>query len=147
VHLMYNGHICNGYLQRTYLQAYPADGISVALANVFDFDRAAPLDSALVAEVLARHGIKLLIGRAAAGTPPEFRVRMAVPTMLPSPDRAEEWVVGGGGGGGAAGMMLVPPAVPTPLRVNQVLDSHCYTMCTCCTYVAARTYWLHLSSH
>jgi MoxR-like ATPase len=103
-----------------HLQAYPADGISTALANVFDFDRAAPLDSALVSEVLARHGIKLLVGRAAAGTPPEFRVRTSESTLLPSPERSEEWTVGDGS---SKGGLLVPPAVPTPLRVNQLTKS------------------------
>jgi hypothetical protein len=49
-----------------HLRRFPDDGAAGALANVLDFDRGQPLERALVATVLARHGIHTADGDADA---------------------------------------------------------------------------------
>ncbi|RKO83637.1 hypothetical protein BDK51DRAFT_25495, partial [Blyttiomyces helicus] len=69
-----------------HLQAYPTEGLSRALQNVFDFDHDSPDVRALIVDVLTRHGIP-------TGMESEFRVELAQVLPLPEMRVAERWSV------------------------------------------------------
>jgi hypothetical protein len=97
------------------MQAYPTDGVAIALSNVFDFDRATPLEAKILADTLAKHGISIILARES----PALRVRLAEPGPLPPAVPMEEWKWG------ADKTMAVPVRQEgeAPVRMNQLTKS------------------------
>jgi hypothetical protein len=86
-----------------HLQAFPHEGVSTAVKNVFDFDTEQEISQILV-EVMTKNGIPL------ASRKSEFEVCLAQPKPLPTPVLVERWT--------PAVQISLSPGQNLPLKVR-----------------------------